>query len=578
MSKLDKSKLLEVLENIGALMELKKENPFKIRAYLNAVRSLEQFQGSLDDAVKNKELLSIKDIGKGIAEKIEEFFSSGHIKYYDELKDSIPPGVFEMLAIEGLGPKKIHVLYEKLRIKTLGDLEHACRENRLVSIEGFGEKTQENILKGIKYHMSYSDRFHVSTALEEAEKLMAELKKKAGKKINRMEIAGSLRRRKEIIGDIDFVAGSSQSEPVMDAFSSLSQVDEVIAKGPTKTSVKLKSGINADIRIVPDKKYPYALHHFTGSKEHNTAMRALSKSKGLKMNEYGLFNGDKNISCKDEKEIFSKLGLSFIPPELREDRGEIELAAAGKIPALIEEKDIKGVIHVHTIASDGKASLDDMAAFAKRKGYSYLGIGDHSKSAHYAGGLEEKRVKEQWEQIDALNKKLTGFVVFKGIESDILPDGSLDYDENILRDFDFIVAAIHSKFKMSKGEMTKRIIKAVKNPYTTMIGHLTGRLLLSRTGYEVDVEKILKALAGENKAIELNANPHRLDLDWRYCKMAKELGVPVSINPDAHDMEGVKDIKYGVGIARKGWLEKKDILNVKSAGEIKKFFDNIKRQ
>ncbi|MDD5643911.1 MAG: DNA polymerase/3'-5' exonuclease PolX [bacterium] len=575
---MDKARLAELLEEIGTLLELKGENPFKIRAYHNAARAIEQYQGPLEKSAAEGTLAEIPGIGKGLSEKIAEFAKTGHIGYYDELKSSIPDGITEMLLIEGLGPKKIRSIYEKLDIKTVKGLEEACRKNKIASLEGFGNKTQENILKGIKYLSANHGKFLISDAGVEADRILGIMREKGENNIKRMEAAGSLRRKKELIGDIDFVASASDPGKIADIFASLPGVKDVIAKGPTKTSVKLAGGMNADIRIVSDKEFPYALHHFTGSKEHNTAMRIFAKSKGMKMNEYGLFSKNRNIPCKTEKDIFDALGLSFIPPELREDRGEIEAALEGKLPRLVEDKDIKGALHVHTSYSDGSATLPDMAAAAEKRGYSYIGICDHSKSAYYAGGLDENKLKKQWEEIDELNARRGGFKIFKGIEADIFPDGSIDYDDKVLGKFDFVVASIHTNFKMSKEDMTERIIKAVKNPYTTMIGHLTGRLLLTREGYEVDMERIIDACALEGKSIELNSHPQRLDIDWRFCGLAKERGVLISVNPDAHDVAGLDDIKYGVGVARKGWLEKKDVLNTRSAGEIKKFFDNIRKK
>ncbi|MBN2190679.1 MAG: DNA polymerase/3'-5' exonuclease PolX [Candidatus Aureabacteria bacterium] len=574
---MDKDRLAELLEDIGTLLELKGENPFKVRAYHNAARAIGQYQGPLEKAVKEGALSDIPGIGKGLSERIEEFSGTGHIKYYDELKSAIPPGMIEMLSIEGLGPRKIRAIHEKLGIDTVRELEEACRKNKIASLDGFGNKTQENILKGIQYLSSNQNKFLISDALREALRILGLLKKKCKGNIKRIEIAGSLRRKKELIGDIDFVASAPDPKKVMDVFASLEGVKDVIAKGSTKTSVKLDGGINADIRIVSDREFPYALHHFTGSKEHNTAMRALAKTKSMKMNEYGLFRKGRNVPCRNEKDIFDALGLSFIPPELREDRGEIEAASRGGIPRLVEEKDIKGVLHVHTSYSDGSASLEKMVAETKKRGYSYVGICDHSESAYYAGGLDESKLRKQWAEIDALNAEDRSFRIFKGIEVDIFPDGKIDYDERVLEKFDFVIASIHTKFKMTKEDMTERIIKAVKNPYTTMIGHLTGRLLLTREGYEVDIERIIEVCASEGKTIELNSHPQRLDLDWRFCKLAKERGVPISVNPDAHNAEGLDDITYGIGAARKGWLEKKDILNTRTAGELKKFFDKIKK-
>lgn len=492
------------------------------------------------------------------------------MKYYEDLKASIPEGLVEMLKIPGLGPKKIKTIYEKLNITTIRELEYACIENRLIDLAGFGEKTQKKILEGIQFVKQFSGQHLYPEAYTEALKLKEYLDMTKTALVT--EIAGSLRRKKEIVKDIDILAAASDSSKVMEAFVNYQDVREVIAKGDTKTSVTLKSGINTDLRVVTEKEFPYALHHFTGSKEHNTAMRHKAKQMGIKMNEYGLFKGDKLIECKSEEEVFNKLGLLYIPPELRENMGEIEAAEKGELPKLIEEKDIKGVFHVHTTYSDGTNTLVEMVEAARKFGYKYIGITDHSKSAFYAGGLKEEDLVRQWEEIEELSKKYNDIVIFKGIESDILPDGSLDYEEEILKQFDFVIASIHSNFRMSKEDMTKRIIKAIENKYTTIIGHVTGRLLLARDSYEIDIYEVIEAAGHYGKIIEINATPYRLDLDWRYVKHAKEKGVKLAICPDAHGVEGLNDIKYGVGIARKGWLEAKDVINTYEVHEIYKLF------
>ncbi|ADD03394.1 MULTISPECIES: DNA polymerase/3'-5' exonuclease PolX [Thermoanaerobacter] len=567
---MDKKEIANILNDIGLLLELKGENPFKSRAYYNAARTIELLEEDIETLVKEDRLKEIKGIGEAINKKITELVLTGKMEYYENLKASIPEGLVEMLKIPGLGPKKIKTIYEKLNITTIRELEYACIENRLVDLPGFGEKTQKKILEGIQFVKQFSGQHLFAEVYTEALKLKEYLDMTKTALVTK--IAGSLRRKKEIVKDIDILASASDSSKVMEAFVNYQDVREVIAKGDTKTSVTLKSGINADLRVVTEKEFPYALHHFTGSKEHNTAMRHRAKQMDIKMNEYGLFRGDKLIECKSEEEIFDKLGLLYIPAELRENMGEIEAAEKGELPKLIEEKDIKGVFHVHTTYSDGANTLIEMIETARKLGYKYIGITDHSRSAFYAGGLKEEDLVRQWEEIEKLSKKYNDIVIFKGIESDILPDGSLDYEEEILKQFDFVIASIHSHFRMSKEDMTKRMIKAIENKYTTIIGHVTGRLLLARDSYEIDIYEVIAAAAHYGKIIEINANPYRLDLDWRYVKHAKEKGVKLAICSDAHSIEGLNDVKYGVGIARKGWLEAKDVINTYEVHEIYKLF------
>jgi len=569
LNKLDVSK---ILEEIGILLELKGENPFKFRAYHNASVTVEALEEDLDKAIEDGTLAEQKGIGKGLYEKIVELNNTERLKYYEDLKKEIPAGLLEIIRIPGVGPKKAKALYDELGISTVGELEYACMENRLIGLHGFGEATQAKILKGIEYYRKGMGHHLFNAALKDAERLLTLLEK--NKDIKKRSIAGSIRRRKEVIKDIDIVASARHERvgAVMDFFTTLPDVQSIVAKGDTKSSVILNSGINADLRIVSDSEYPFALHYFTGSAEHNTAMRSRAKKFGLKLNEYGLFKGEKSLQCKSEEEIFKALGLTYIPPELREDKGEIEAAEQGKLPELIEPSDIKGIFHVHTTYSDASMTLHEVVKLAQGAGYQYIGISDHSKSAYYAGGLTEEKLRAQHDEIDGLNSKLKNFYIFKGIECEILSDGSLDYSDEILAEFDFVIASVHSRFNMSEEEMTKRIIKAISNPYTTMLGHPTGRLLLSREGYKVDLHKVIDAAAEKGVVIELNAHPYRFDLDWRYCKYAKEHGVKVSINPDAHHMGDLSNVAYGVGIARKGWLTSRDVLNTMTLGEIKKKF------
>lgn len=569
-----KETVIRILEEIATLLELTGENPFKSRAYQNAARNLEKIDTDFNELVEQNRLAEIEGIGEAISKKLTELIQTGKLEYYEKLKASVPPGHLEMLKITGLGPKKIHALYEQLGIKDVGELEYACLENRLVDLKGFGKKTQDNILAGIAKLKVYKERRLYAEVASEAESLLDYLKKE--KNVLSMSIAGSLRRGNETIKDIDILAASNNPKKLGEHFTSCLQVKNVSASGETKVSVVLQSGINADLRIVTPAEYPYALHHFTGSKEHNTAMRGRAKDMGLKMNEYGLFRGEKNIKCRNEEELFAALKLQFIEPELRENMGEIQAAEKNELPKLVEEKDVRGIFHVHTNFSDGGESLENMAQAAKKMGLAYIGISDHSRSAAYAGGLKEDDIKRQHELIDKLNEKLKPFYIFKGSESDILTDGSLDYDEKTLKRFDFVIAAVHSNFNMSADEMTARLKKALENIYTTMLAHPTGRLLLSREPYAVNMEEVIDTAAKFGKAIELNANTHRLDLDWRHCIYSKRKGVKISINPDAHQIAGLRDIGFGVKIARKGWLSKEDCLNCLDLEEVKEIFTQQK--
>lgn len=566
MAFLNKKEVASILEEIGILLELKGENPFKTRAYFNAARTISGLTSDLTDLVESGEIGNIKGIGKTLAEKITALVTTGKLEYYENLKSEFPPTIFELFGIAGLGPKKIKKLFDTLAITSLTELEYACNENRLVDLEGFGAKTQANILRGIGIRKKFSEKFHFPVARNAAENILKHVNRSKG--IKRSEITGSLRRKKEIIGDIDILvsAAKKDADGVMKHFITAADVDQVVAEGRTKSSIILKAGINVDMRVVSDKEFPFALHYFTGSKEHNVHMRRIANEQGYKLNEYGLFRESDNtrISCREEKDIFEKLGMEYIPPELREDTGEIAAAEKGMLPNLIEETDLRGTFHCHTTYSDGANSLEEMLRAAESRKWEYLGIADHSQSAQYARGLSKADIKRQRKEIDLLNKKYGSCRLLHGIESDILADGSLDYDERTLEIFDFVVVSVHSRFKMTEAEMTKRVIRAIKNKYTTIIGHPTGRLLLSRDGYNIDLVQVIDAAADYGKAIEINSHPYRLDLDWRMIKYAKEKGVTICINPDAHNTDGLDDVRYGIGIARKGWLEADDVLNTKS--------------
>lgn len=570
---MDKRDIVLILEEIALLLDIIGENPFKVKAYTNAARSIELLEGNLEDYLEDGKLNNVKGIGKAIGEKLAELITTGRLEYYEELKQSIPDGLLDILRIPGIGPKKVKVLYEKLGIKSIGELEYACIENRLLSLAGFGRKTQENILKGIAHMKIYKGQHLFGDVYMEA---MAVKEKLLGfPHTQECEVGGSLRRRKEVVKDIDIVASTTDAAKLMDYYTSLPLVEEVVSKGETKSTVRLKSGINMDLRVVDIKEFPYALNHFTGSKEHNTAIRHRAKAMGIKVNEYGLFRGEELIPCKSEEEIYGVLGLKYIPPELRENTGEIEAAEDGRLPDLIVPEDIKGTFHMHTAYSDGSNSIEEMVLEAKRLGLQYIGITDHSKSAFYARGLNEDEVKRQIEEIDLLNLRCDNFHIFKGIEADILPDGSLDYDDELLKLFDFVIAAVHSNFKMEKDRMTERLVNSLKNRYTKMLAHPTGRILLARDEYELDINTVIDAAAEYGKVIEINADPHRLDLDWRHLKYAKEKGVKISINTDAHSLEGLRNMGYGVGIARKGWLEKHNVINTMDISDMKLFLKEM---
>ncbi|MDI6767547.1 MAG: DNA polymerase/3'-5' exonuclease PolX [Bacteroidota bacterium] len=585
---MDKKGVAEILDEIGTLLELKGDNPFKCRAYHNASRIITAITQDIKELIVTDTLKDIKGIGEGLSDKITELVLTDHLKYYDDLKYSLPAGLLEMLRVQGLGPKKVKVLYDKLKIKTLDQLKDAAEQHKLAKLEGFGEKTEENILKGIELVKKHVDKYLYPTAKIAADRIVEVIKKQSS--IIRCEIAGSIRRCKEIIGDIDILvsADSKSGNKIMDAFTSHPDVDKVIAMGDTKSSILLKSGINCDLRVVNDEEFSFALAYFTGSKEHNIEMRSLAKKFGWSLNEYGfseLGSEEKRgkakqiIPCKNEEDIYKALELSYIPPELRENMGEIEAASKGTLPHLIEEKDIRGTFHVHSTYSDGANTLEELVIAAQKLGWKYLGIADHSKSAAYAGGLSEEKLKLQLKEIDKLNNSLTCFRLLKGTEVDILPDGAVDWNNGrrldssrILERFDYVIAAIHSKFKMTEVEATKRTIKALKNKYVTMLGHPTGRLILERDGYPINMIDVINAASDYGKMIEINSHPQRLDLDWRLCKYAKEKGVKICINPDAHNVDGLTDISYGIGIARKGWLEKSDVINTLELKELLKYF------
>jgi DNA polymerase (family 10) len=567
---MNKHDIINVLNEIGVLLEIKGESFFKSKAYYDAARAIELMDEDIELLVKEDRLKEIKGFGTALSQKIGELVTTGKLIYYESLKESIPQGLIDMLKISGLGPKKVRAVYEKLGITTIGELKYACMENRLTKLTGFGEKTQQRIFEGIENLNKYAGKFLYPSAFRLASELLKSLRQSSH--VIRCSECGSLRRKKEVIKDIDILVSCNDSSQVMDIFTKHPLVETITSKGDTKSSVILSEGISADLRVVKDKEYPYALHHFTGSKEHNTALRHLAKQMDIKMNEYGLFKDNLLIECSTEEDIFKVFGLTYIPPEIRENNGEFTAAASGNLPNLIASMDIKGIFHVHTNYSDGSCSIEDLVKYCIQEGYRYIGISDHSQTAYYAGGLRVDDIKKQHEEIDMLNEKYYDFRILKGIELDILPDGSVDYNEEVLSWFDFTIASVHSSFNMDEQEMTSRVIKAMKNNHVSILGHPTGRLLLSREPFKIDMKEIIKTAAEEKVILEINANPHRLDMDWRYLKSALEQGCRFVISPDAHSLEGINDIEYGVNIARKGWLTAENVINTMDIGKIAALF------
>ena len=567
MPDMDKQEIVHILEEIGTLLELQGESPFKSRAYTMGARVIAGLDTSqLQELARSGKLRSLKGIGIALAEKIGELMTTGHLPYYETLKQQVPGGLLEMLTIPGMGPKKVKAIYDQLSITTVGELEYACHENRLVDLPGFGRKTQENILKGIDQLKQHRGQYLCHEAMQAARPLYDALM--ASELTARVALAGSLRRRQETVEQIDLVVSTTQEERLRAMVAKWSLVGEVLINKPSHLSLHLQGGVKADMHLVDDMAFPFALHALTGNQAYLTAIQAYAGQRGYILAADGLRRGHEQMVCHEEEAIFAALGLSYIPPELREGLGEVEAAAHGALPRLIDEPDIQGVFHVHSTWSDGMATIEEMARTAQGLGYRYLGLSDHSQSARYANGLDPDRVREQHRLIDRVNTMFDGLTILKGSEVDILPDGSLDYPDDLLTQMDFVVASVHSRFNMSEAEMTSRIIKAMHNPYVTMIGHLTGRLLLAREGYALDVDAVIAEAMRLGVIIELNANPHRLDLDWRHLRAAHTQGLLTCINPDAHSPDGLRDVTYGVGIARKGGVTAERVLNTRGLQDI----------
>ncbi|MSU57661.1 MAG: DNA polymerase/3'-5' exonuclease PolX [Pedosphaera sp.] len=574
---MDKEKVAEVLVAIGTLLELKGENPFKTRAYLNGARVIEALNEPLAKVVAEKRLGEFKGIGDALQQKITELVETGKLKYYEELKASIAPGLVEMLDIPGLGPKKIQAMQKQLGVDSIEKLEAACKAGKVAELDGFGEKTQANLLEGIERKRQYASKHRLGDALTAAEPLLESLRQHPD--VIRCSTAGSLRRSKEIIGDIDLLASSKRPVAVIEHFVAQPGILKVIAQGDTKASVILEGGIQCDLRVVSDKEFPFALAYFTGSKEHNIVMRSRAIARGLRLNEYGLFKSKEEtrdlkllVECQDEAEIFSTLDLPYIAPEIREDHGEFAAGEQGKLPQLLEWTDLKGALHNHSTWSDGHNTLEEIAAHMEGLGLEYWAITDHSRASFQANGLDPKRVREQLKAIKQLNAKLADggseFRLLTGTEVDVLKD-KLDFDDDLLAELDVVVASLHVSAN-NEAENTKRLIRAAENKFVHTLGHLSGRLLLEREPYPVNQEAVIDACAETGTWIELNCNPYRFDLDWRLWAYAKSKGVKCVINPDAHRNEHAGFLRLGVGVARKGWLTKADVINTLPLEKLRK--------
>ena len=566
-----------ILEEIAALLEIEGENPFRAKAYHNAAKVVAGLD-DLDSLIKEGRLKTVRGIGETLSANITEYRETGKMAFHEELLRKFPATLLELLQVPNLGPKKIKLLFEKLDVTSLVELEYACKENRLVSLFRFGERTQDSIIKGIEFLRRHKGEFLFGDVYP----LAVRLRERLGSVVpgGLVEVCGSIRRKSEVVRNVDIVVGAAGADnaAVATHLAAFPEVEDVLAGYGGRIACRLATGVEARLTVVEPQSFPFAVLYFTGSAAHVSRLCELAETKGLILNERGFFQSGRPAGppVAGEADIYACLGLAYVPPELREDRGELAAAASGGLPCLVEQADIKGTLHVHTIMSDGTAGLRAICDAARSLDLSYVGICDHSKSAYYAGGLKADDVVRQWEAIDEFNAATEGFTFFKGIESDILADGCLDYADAMLAGFDFVVASVHSGFSMGQAEMEARIVKAMENPYTTVLGHPTGRLLLARDGYRVDMSRIIDEAVRLHVMIELNASPYRLDIDWRRLPEARKKGVMVAINPDSHSASGLAEIFYGVGIARKGWLTAKDVANTRDAQGMRDLFAEVR--
>ncbi len=562
-------------EEFADLLEIKGDNPFRIRAYRNAARVVEDLPHELAGMVEEeKDLTKLSGIGKDLAEKIEEIVNTGASQALEKLRKELPPHITDLLNIPGLGPKRVRTIYTDLNVGDLDALKNAAEEGKIRDLPGLGEKTEQQILDAIKAHADSSRRFLRTSVVAYADALVAHLKKLKG--LKKITIAGSYRRGQETIGDLDLLAIAKDAKPVMKRFVEYDEVADVLAHGETKSSVVLQSGVQVDLRVVPDKSYGAALHYFTGSKAHNIALRKLAQKKKWKLNEYGLFDGEEAVAGRTEEEVYKALDLPFIPPELRENRGEIEAATKGKLPKLIELDDIRGNLHAHTKWSDGRNTVREMAEAAAEAGHEYIAITDHSKRLTVANGLDEDRLIAQMEEIDEINGSINGISILKGMEVDILDDGELDIGDSLLKLLDVVIISVHSKFNLPSDKQTERIMRAMDNPWVTFVAHPTGRYIVNRPPYPVDVPRLIEHAKQRGVFLELNASHERLDLNDTYCQLAKREGVKITINTDAHSIPEMAQIRAGITQARRGWLEKKDVINTRTLPQLRKLLQSTR--
>jgi DNA polymerase (family 10) len=567
--RLGNAEIAEIFNTMASLLDIEGANTFRIRAYRTAAYTLENLSQNVSDMVgQNSDLSELPGIGKDLAAKIEEIVRTGTLSQLKEIEKETPPSLLELMKMPGLGPKRVKLLYKERGIKDLTGLKAALKSGSLDTLSGFGKKSIESLREQIDKTAEWGQRIKLSAADSIADTLLAYLRDANG--VRECVAAGSYRRRKETVGDLDLLVTCTRHSDVMDRFVAYSGVARVVSHGSTRSTVILRSGLQVDLRVVPQESYGAALMYFTGSKPHNIVLRKMAIERGLKINEYGMFKGEARVAGRTEEEMYGKLNLPYIEPELREDLGEIEAARKGKLPALVTLKDIRGDLHTHTSESDGKNSLEEMAEAAKRLGYSYLAITDHTQHLTMTHGLDPKRLRAQIKAIDKLNARLKGIVILKSSEVDILEDGSLDMPDDVLKELDVTVCSVHSLFKLSREKQTARIIRAMDNPYFNILGHPTGRLINQRPAYDVDIERILKAAKERGCFAEINAYPDRLDLNDTHSRMAKELGVKVAISTDAHISHDLNVMRYGVWQARRGWLEAEDVLNTRSLTQLKK--------
>lgn len=559
------------LSRMAVLLELDGANVFRVRAYQNAANLIEGLPRNLTDLVAGgTELDTMSGIGKDLAHKITELIQKGGFSQLDELEKKLPKILIELITLPGLGPKRARALWQELSLRSLADLKTAAEARQIRALPGFGAKLEEQILKGILYHEENPRRMLWADAEQIIIELCAYLQKT--KSVTRVEAAGSFRRKKETVGDLDILVVTTQPELVMTAMISHPWTESVLAQGRTKTSVLLRGSLQVDLRVVPEQSFGAALHYFTGSQAHNIAIRKLAQQKKLKVNEYGVYQGERRVAGKTEEEVYRTFGLPCIPPELREMSGEFEAAASGALPDLIEIKHLRGDLHCHTDETDGSLSLEELSAVCKELGYKYLGITDHSQHVSVASGLDEKRLRRQLEAIDRINAKHKDGVLLKGIEVDILEGGRLDLPDSVLKELDFTICSIHSRFNLPEEKQTERILRAMDNRFFNILGHPTGRLINSRPAYAVNMEKIITGAKARSCFLELNAHPARLDLNDVHCRMAKEAGALVAISTDAHNRPGFEAIRFGLNQGRRGWLEPQDVLNTRSLKELKRLF------